>query len=85
MPLHVESARRCAYWNHVKGGKPGSQHLEGKAIDLQIESDSMFWRLAECCTMNGMSFGRISQTAVHVDGRDGEPRYFFYPRAEDAE
>lgn len=83
VPLHVESARRCEFWNKHVGGKDHSLHLEGRAIDLRIDSDSLFWRLAKCCTLNGLSFGRISQTAVHVDNRDGEPKFFFYaPKAE---
>lgn len=79
IPLHCNSARRCDFWNRHKGGKENSQHKLGKAIDLQIPNDATFWRVVRYCVANGLSFGRISQGAIHIDGRDGVPKFFFYP------
>jgi hypothetical protein len=35
-PIHVHSWFRCPYWNAKVGGVPGSVHLTGKAVDINV-------------------------------------------------
>lgn len=37
IPLKINSGMRCAKHNAEVGGKPGSFHLQGKAVDIDMD------------------------------------------------
>lgn len=77
VPLHINSGYRCSAHNREVGGKPTSQHLVGKAIDVSIanltaEKKRQFLELAI-----GQFFGvGIGSTFFHLDL--GTPRLWVY-------
>lgn len=78
-PLTVNSGSRCAFRNAEDGGKPDSMHLLGKAIDFHADDTFDLRRLVELACKHGLTFGLISDRAIHVDTRPGRPKAFSYP------
>ncbi len=76
VPVKVTSGRRCKIWNKAVGGTRSSQHLKGKAADIQVKGISpdqvadyveSLWRL-------GGGLGRY-HTFTHVDVRWNKARW----------
>jgi hypothetical protein len=79
VPIAVNSAYRTAAYNRHVGGSPKSQHLEGRAMDLQcasidLSTQEMLPLLIEC-GFRGIGGG---WGWVHVDTRDGAPSFWRY-------
>lgn len=77
-PLIINDAYRCKKQNDLVGGKPGSQHLLGKAADIRGKKSSAddIAETAEtvvACFKNG-GVGRYD-TFTHVDVRAGRSRW----------
>ncbi len=74
-PIVVTSARRCMYWNLRVGGKPGSFHPPGRAIDARCEPEDQE-AFVECAAKFGLVGVGRGKTFVHLD--DGPAREWRY-------
>ena len=75
-PVMVTSGARCAQYNRDVGGAPSSQHLRGRAADIQVRDVEP----AEVHAWVAKQFPAASlglyQTFVHIDTRsDGPARW----------
>ena len=70
-PVVITSACRCIAHNHAVGGTDKSQHLKGRAADIQVKGIEPA-RIANYAEDLGMSVGRYS-TFTHIDSRSGTP------------
>lgn len=73
-PVRINSACRCAYHNSAVGGGKASQHLYGRAADVQVSgvSPDVVADFAE--TLNPGGLGRYN-TFTHIDSRNGSARW----------
>jgi len=67
----ITSGCRCIAHNHAVGGTEKSQHLKGRAADIQVKGIEPE-RIANYAEDLGMSVGRYS-TFAHIDSRSGTP------------
>jgi uncharacterized protein YcbK (DUF882 family) len=69
-PLSFSSAYRCETWNKKKGGKPGSYHKKGQAVDISTVkmTEEEATKLFHYCEtiFNGCERGN---GFIHVDTR----------------
>ena len=74
-PLTINSGFRCAEYNKKVGGKPNSQHLSGKALDIKlptgIDADQME---KEMEAIGATAIGKY-KTFCHMDEREGKYRW----------
>lgn len=79
-PLKINSGHRCAIWNAVVGGVPGSQHRR-IAVDIALKGHDgrALVAAAERCGFTGIG---IAKTFIHLDRRE-TPARWTYPGAED--
>lgn len=70
VPVYVNSACRCVYWNKIKGGVYDSQHLFFNALDLDTarHNGKQLLQLA-----TGVSYKYCKDEMLHVDFRYLEP------------
>jgi uncharacterized protein YcbK (DUF882 family) len=68
-PITVTSGCRCASHNFDVGGKPSSQHKNGRAADIKVSS-VLPRVVADFAEDLGMSVGRYN-TFTHIDSRSG--------------
>jgi len=71
-PIYVVSGCRCPRYNPHVGGAPASQHMRGKAADIQVAGLSPY-ELAEECLKVGFPSVATYPTFVHVDVREVAP------------
>ena len=71
VPVVITSGCRCIAHNHAVGGTEKSQHLKGRAADIQVKGIEPE-RIANYAEDLGMSVGRYS-TFTHIDSRSGTP------------
>lgn len=79
-PFTITSGFRCGSYNAKVGGKPNSQHLYGKAVDIQSNSGLNGPELAGCANqVNEFCFGGmgIAATWIHIDVREGRARWTY--------
>jgi uncharacterized protein YcbK (DUF882 family) len=69
--MKVNSACRCEKHNKEVGGKPNSQHLLGKAIDIHCPDANYKYRLAQLAFKYGVKGVGVYDTFMHLDYRDG--------------
>ena len=76
-PVIINSACRCKNHNADVGGSPDSQHLLGKAADIQISGHKPHTVLAIVKTIPSFQNGGIGeyQTFTHCDVRNGKSRW----------
>tara|TARA_R110000787_G_scaffold136962_1_gene249616 strand:- start:419 stop:769 length:351 start_codon:yes stop_codon:yes gene_type:complete len=67
----ITSGCRCIAHNAAIGGSEKSQHLKGRAADIQVKMVEPE-RIANYAEDLGMSVGRYS-TFTHIDSRSGTP------------
>jgi len=77
-PLYITSARRCEYHNSKVGGKPGSYHLIGAAIDISVSDAVMMGKLVEMAIRIGFTGIGIAKNFIHLDSRGGKLVVFTY-------
>lgn len=70
-PIRINSGYRCAKWNAKQGGKTNSQHLFGKAADIQV-SGLTGKELAAYARKSGFTAIGIGDDWIHVDTRNGK-------------
>ncbi len=71
-PLLVNSAYRTPQWNARVGGKPDSQHLHGRALDLvpvQCGVDDLYRAAKERSKLGKLNGIGLYKCFVHVDVR----------------
>ena len=73
-PIHITSGCRCEDYNAKVGGSVNSQHLLGRAADIQVKDidPAIVYEIAD-----KMGFGGAGcyATFTHVDTRDGKARW----------
>jgi uncharacterized protein YcbK (DUF882 family) len=76
-PIYINSGYRCKEENQRVGGVPGSYHLLGMAVDIQVKdillSDLLIY--AQGIGFNGIGFYE-NNNFLHLDIRPG-PNYFW--------
>ena len=80
IPLELNSAARCEKHNTAVGGEPGSQHLKGRAVDinttgLTAKEVKDLVKTAQTLGFRGIGVG---STFLHVDCRIGPPAMWKY-------
>jgi len=75
-PVKITSGCRCEAYNKKVGGKKNSQHLVGRAADIQVEDKSPIFvsEYAEHVMPNTGGIGRYSNF-THIDTRSGKARW----------
>lgn len=71
-PVYVVSGCRCPRYNSVVGGAPLSQHVRGKAADIQVAGMTPY-ELAQKAVEIGFPSVATYETFVHVDIRETNP------------
>lgn len=76
-PLKINSGYRCAKHNKDVDGVPGSQHLQGKAADVEVFAPDRYYfvRLAFEKGFKGIGIGK---NFVHMDFRVEDPKMWKY-------
>ena len=75
-PVYITSGHRCSSHNKKCGGSENSQHLLGKAADIQVKSASptKVADYLEAIYPNSCGIGRYDSW-VHIDVRDHPARW----------
>lgn len=75
-PITVTSGVRCVLHNEKVGGSKNSQHLFGRAADIQVEGKTPFqvYRQLEDWYPYQYGFGHYD-TFTHVDSRNARARW----------
>jgi len=75
-PIKITSANRCAEHNKRVGGRPSSQHLLGKAADIQVSGIAPRRVQEVLKDIYPDRFGIGSyETFTHIDVRGGRARW----------
>jgi hypothetical protein len=88
-PIVITSGPRCLFWNEHEGGRPDSEHLEGKGADAQCLSSADRWSLVTAAISCGVLRIGIGPDFVHI-GIGGAPPHVqgvvwtYYPREKAA-
>jgi hypothetical protein len=67
-PIIINSAYRCPIHNKQVGGVKNSQHLQGKAADIQVKGLTPVY-VAKIAKQVGFTFVKVYPNFVHVDVR----------------
>lgn len=81
LPIKITSGYRCPDHNKAIGGAKRSQHILGKAVDLDVSHLSVGarYRLIQLIFDFGVFKGiGIGDNKLHIDVRSGEPTFWFY-------
>lgn len=79
-PIKILSGRRCKKHNTAVGGAKNSQHLLGKAADIQIDGISphdLYYKIVRLHNTGQAHIGGLGlyKTFVHVDVRNSIARW----------
>jgi len=76
-PLTINSGCRCAEYNQQVGGKPKSQHLAGKALDIKLPPDMTADQMEkEMEAIGATAIGKYYKSGFcHMDERLGNHRW----------
>lgn len=79
-PIHIVSGKRCAAHNAQVGGAKHSQHVEGKAADIQASGHTPAELHAVISQLHNSHLAHVGGLGlygsfVHVDVRDGVARW----------
>ena len=78
-PLSVTSGARCETHNRESGGKPGSWHLKGLAVDISCVDDEFRGEIIRLAGLLGFNGIGVAKTFIHLDLRPAdEKRCFLY-------
>lgn len=81
-PIHITSGYRDVFYNKEIGGKPGSMHCVGKAVDCYVEGldiSSLYYYAIEIPAFRKGGIG-IATQYLHLDVR-GHLSRWYYPAA----
>ena len=65
-PMQVTSGLRCKNWNSQVGGAAHSAHLSGKAVDIEMSSSILRYRMVRIMQKFFKRIG-IAKTFINVD------------------
>lgn len=76
LPIEINSGNRCVVYNKSVGGGVSSQHLKGRAADIDIEGvpPAEIQDYVDQIWPNLYGMGRY-ETFTHVDSRGGKARW----------
>lgn len=79
-PMVITSGVRCPAWNEASGGRPGSAHLTGEAVDISAVTDAERGSLIEEAFRIGFRRVGVGRTFVHLDVSKSlaKPRVWLY-------
>ena len=63
-PFKISSAYRCERHNKDVGGKSGSAHLQGRAVDIVLYGDKAFKVVTEAGNYGFTGIG-VNQSGIH--------------------
>ena len=66
-PMTINSACRCPARNEAEGGKPGSAHPDGYAVDAKVANGRQRWDLVDAAIEVGFNRIGIAKGFVHLD------------------
>ena len=72
-PLRVNSGFRTTMHNAVVGGRVGSSHLKGVAVDLHCNNSGDRTKLLKAIYKNGINRVGIGKTFLHIDIDNNKP------------
>ena len=67
IPFVINSGFRCPKHNKDIGGKPGSSHIKGLAVDIRCEDDKARFKIVAALLAAGLTRVGIAPTYIHVD------------------
>lgn len=75
-PIKITSGCRCSNYNFISGGSEKSQHMFGKAADIQVESwdYNYLYDTIEIFTKDKYGIG-VYDSWLHIDVRDTMARW----------
>ncbi len=74
VPFEIQSACRCAQHNAAAGGKPGSAHTTGEAVDNRIRNDHHRHFVLAGLFAAGFRRIGIGKNFVHADVAENLPQ-----------
>lgn len=77
-PLSITSSYRSVEYNKKIGGHPGSQHIEGTAVDISCRSSALRYKILKYAAVMGFTGIGVSATFIHLDVRDSTPVVWTY-------
>jgi uncharacterized protein YcbK (DUF882 family) len=80
-PMVITSGCRCLEHNRAVGGKPGSAHVDGLAVDIACTHSYDRFKVVEAARAAGIERIGLMQGAIHVDISQTlpSPRMWLYP------
>lgn len=72
-PLSVNSGYRTKEHNAIVGGRVGSSHLKGLAVDLHCNNSVDRTKLLKAIYKNGINRVGIGKTFLHIDIDNNKP------------
>ena len=72
-PLRVNSGYRTKEHNAIVGGRVGSSHLKGLAVDLHCNNSVDRTKLLKAIYKNGINRVGIGKTFLHIDIDNNKP------------
>ena len=72
-PLRINSGYRTKLHNAVVGGRVGSSHLKGVAVDLHCNNSADRTKLLKAIYKNGINRVGIGKTFLHIDTDNNKP------------
>lgn len=67
-PMRITSGYRCPAYNKAVGGSPKSQHVEGRAVDIQTTGADNYALVSLAQELGFKGIG-VAKTFLHVDTR----------------
>jgi len=67
VPFEINSARRCEKHNAAKGGKPGSAHTTGEAVDIRVHNNAHLYFVLVGLFGAGSKRVGLGRDFIHAD------------------
>jgi len=75
IPFNITSGYRCSKHNKEVGGKPSSDHLTGRAVDVMAKNSRDRFVIVNAALNTGITRIGIGKTFIHLgDGRNNPKR-----------
>ena len=76
-PLLVTSGARCETHNREVGGRPGSWHLKGLAVDISCVDSELRGEIIRLAGLLGFNGIGVAKNFIHLDLRPAEEKRCF--------